>query len=789
MDLRLSYNWLKEHLQTKLSADAFAQALSHHSMSVDRVEPVVLAWKGVITARITAIAPHPQADRLRLATVDDGRMQQVVVCGAPNIVVGQVVPLARVGATVLDVATGKPREITAAKIRGVESQGMLCATDELGVGDDHSGIWVLPANTPLGVPLEQVYPAKDSVLHVEVTSNRPDAMSVTGLAREAAAVIPGVQRKLQVPKPQLARATKPLPLSVKVSEPKLCPRYSAVVLADVTVGPSPLWLHQRLITAGARPINTVVDITNYVRLEYGQPLHAFDYEQLSGVGLTVRRATGAESLAALDGKTYALKSSDLVIADAHGPVALAGVMGGSTSAVSGGTTTVVLEVAVFDPIAVRKTSRRLNLISDSSLLYEKGLPTQSVEHGLARAVELLQEIAGAKVASRVFDRRRRDPKPRVISLRPAAVTRLLGVTPKSAWARSTLQKLGFRVSGSGSWRVTVPWWRQDVSGPHDLVEEIARAYGYDQIPVELPTGTIPRRTSDPAFRASDVARRLLVNLGYTEIISYGLVSRQMLQRASIEANHALKAVNPLSAEFEYLRPALVPSLLAVAGKNVKRFRSQQLFEISRVFRPAERGELPEERLRLAAAVVGDSDEVFYSARGAAELLMGELGITATFAPLEGEDLWQAGLELRVGDEVLGVVGLATRQMAERFGLNRDVAVVNLDFTTLAILATEARAFTPIPAYPASSRDLSLVLPHATPWADLERVALGTSLLIRSVEYLSTYTGNGIPSGTKGLACRLHLRSDERTLSSAEVDDIVKQVVGNLGRDLNAVLRT
>lgn len=789
MDLRLSYHWLKEHLQTKLSAQDFAQALTRHSMTVDRVEKVSPVWRGVITARITAIAPHPQADRLRLATVDDGRVQQTVVCGAPNIAVGQVVPLARVGATVLDVPTGKPHQITAATIRGVESQGMLCATDELGVGDDHSGIWVLPAGTPVGVPLEKVYPAEDVMFHVEVTSNRPDAMGVIGLAREAAAVVPGVKWRPPAHHPNLKVVGKALPLAVRVAEPRACPRYTAIVLADVAVGPSPLWLQACLIRSGVRPINNVVDVTNYVRLEYGQPLHAFDYARLAGVGLAVRRARERETLASLDGKNYALRSSDLVIADANGTVALAGVMGGESSGVTAGTTSVVLESATFDAVAVRKTSRRLSLISDSSLLFEKGLSPLAAPLALERAVGLLQQVAGARVASRVFDRRRPLPKPRVVSLRPAAVNGLLGVELNASWVRGTLVRLGFRVAGSKTWRVTVPWWRGDVAQPQDLAEEVARAYGYDAIAPAMPSGSIPLRSPEPIYRAAEVARTLLVNLGYTELVTYSLVSQRLVQAAGIDPRQCLRVVNPLSAEFEVLRPALVPSVLAVAGENVKRLRSQQLFELSRVFRPGERGELPEERLRLVAALVGDSDEVFYAARGVAELLLRELGVTAEFTPLDGDETWQAGLELKVGDEAVGIVGLAARPFAERFGLQRDTAVVNLDFTILAILASDARQFTPIPAFPGASRDLSLVVRHTVPWADLQRIARSASPLIRGVEYLGTYSGGGIPSGTKGIACRLQLRANDRTLSSAEVDDILKTVVGNLGRELGASLRT
>src|SRR3989338_5576344 len=426
MDRTISYNWLKEFVPLDVSPANFAREFSLRSMTVDRVTPVKPEFTGVTTAKIIKIEKHPNADRLRLATVKTKQGTVTVVCGAPNIAVDQMVPYAGIGAKLIDTKNGgKKFTLKAAIIRDVKSEGMLCSAAELGISEDHSGILILPKETPLGKPLEEVLPLDYTLFDIEITSNRPDAMSVVGLAREAAAVFnKKLTQKLAQPK---ITFTSEIPLSVEVKDSPGCPRYQAVVVTGITVGPSPLWLQLRLNQAGVRPINNIVDITNYILLELGQPMHAFDYDKLQGKTIVVRRARPGEKILALDGKIYVLESTDLVVADAKNPVAIAGVMGGEKSAVSTETKTIVFECANFDPVTVRTTSRRLSLLSESSLLFEKGLQPQNVEAALFRALELTQQLAGGSVSSPIIDVYAKAKTAATISFDPAVVQRYLGV--------------------------------------------------------------------------------------------------------------------------------------------------------------------------------------------------------------------------------------------------------------------------------------------------------------------------------------------------------------------------
>lgn len=798
MDLRISFRWLKEHLKTDAKPEEVARLLTLHAHTVDRIEHVKPAWLGVVTAKILEIKPHPSADKLRLARVTDGTQEQVVVCGAPNIEAGQIVPFAAVGATVLELKTGKTWTVTAAKIRGVESRGMLCATDELGVGDDHTGIWILPADTPVGVPLEKVYPADDVIFHVEVTSNRPDCMSVYGLAREAAAILPKARltfRHFDISKFRAGgisnyRNARPLPLRVKVAEPRLCPRYQAIVMTDVKVGTSPLWLQQRLIAAGQRPINNFVDITNYVRLEYGNPLHVFDYRTLEGQTIIVRRARAGESLLALDGKAYQLAPSDLVIADAKKPVAIAGVKGGERSAATAGTKTIVFEVANFDPVSVRKTSRRLSLISDSSLLFEKGLPPQATEAALARAVELTQTIAGGKVAGPVVDAKRPLPKPQAIAVRAEAVSDTLGMTMKPAAGKRILQRLGFSVTGAARWRVTPPWWRRnDVTAAHDVVEEIARVHGYHTLPATLPAGSIPARPAEVLLRLETTIRHWLIGQGFTEVQSYSLIPGKLLEAIGVPPQAALRVANPLSAEFEYLRPTLSASLLSVVGKNVKRFSNQRLFEIANIYQP-KANDLPDE-LPTVVFVVTDRQDSFSIAKGIVEAMLKQLAVREyQFVPEQtgSAEFWQPRAQLVAEGKTIGRFGVVTPTVLERFSIRQPLTLCGMSLGMVANIAPPSPRYQPIPDFPAIERDVALVVDAGLPWQRLAASIARFHSLIRTVTFLSVYQDAAIGAGKKSVACRLEFRADDRTLASGEVDGIMERLVGKLRQEFNAAAR-
>ena len=773
-------------MKTAATPEEVARLLSFHSHTVDRVEKVESAWKGVTTAKILEIKKHPNADKLQLVKVTDGKGELEVVCGAWNIAVGQIVPFARVGSTVRDSKSGKPWILTAANIRGVASQGMLCAVDELGIGEDHTGIWILPPDTKIGVPLENVYPIKDTVFHIEVTSNRPDCMSVLGLAREAVAVVPKtklINRNIKVSKSQGSAIL----LSVKVAEPKLCPRYEAVVMTGVKVGPSPLWMQQRLIAAGQRPINNLVDITNYVRLEYGNPLHVFDYAKLEGQKIIIRKAKAGESLLALDGKSYPLTPSDLVIADGEKPVAIAGVMGGEGSAAVANTKTIVFEVANFDPVTVRKTSRRLSLLSDSSLLFEKGLPPQSTERAMLRAIELTQQIAGGNVAGKIVDVKRPLPKPKPIVFDPELVSRALGVEIKPTLSKKILQSLGFVVSGAKTWRVTPPWWRfGDVAEPHDVVEEVARVYGYHRLPVELPTGRIPTRRLASHEVVTAQFAELLTGFGFTEVQTCSLVSGKILQAVGVKLEQCLRVANPLSAEFEFLRPTLAASMLAVVSENIKRFPRQELYELASVYHIQPK-QLPSEVRMLSVAVTGD--DAFMRVKGVLEMILGKIGVHYRIAAAGGSsEFWQEHGDITDDGKSVGQLGVVSAKTLERFGVRNPVAIFGLNMDILAAATHPVLAYRPIPEFPSSERDVAVVVAKALPWEKLRDAVTSVSPLVRGVAFLNTYTDAKLGSDKKSVACRIEFRADERTLSSQEIEGILQKLVAKLQHDFGAQLR-
>ncbi|MFA5021059.1 MAG: phenylalanine--tRNA ligase subunit beta, partial [Patescibacteria group bacterium] len=603
MNLNISYNWLKEYVKTNLTPQEFAKKISLSGPSVDRINEIKPNFSKVVVGQILKIENHPNADKLHVCQVNVGKEKLQIVCGAPNIKEEQKVPVVLVGGKVGEF------EIKEAKLRGVASFGMMCSQKELGLGEDHTGIYILPADTKVGQPLESVMPIDDAIMDIEITSNRPDAMSVIGIAREAAAILEA-KFLYQTPKPNLAIKGEKKDLRVKVAEPKLCPRYSAVVMTDVKVGASPLWLQQRLLASGLRPINNLVDITNYILLEYGQPMHVFDYDKLQPLSdfplrkgreeaeINVRLAKKGEKILALDGKEYELSADQLVIADAQNPVAVAGVMGGELSAATAETKTIVFECANFNPVSVRKTSRALNLRSESSVLYEKGISPENVTAAMLRAIELAQELGGAKIAGKPIDEKASKPKNKEIILDSEKVDSVLGVAIKPAEIKKNLEALGFKVAAAkkNQLKVAVPWWRtNDIDGQHDLVEEIARLHGYHNLPTELMSGALPaaallhlskgelegvkRRGGTDKFTLEDKIKDILAGFGLTEVYTYSFISEKQIIGAGLQLADHIKIANPLSADFEYMRTSLLPGVLQIIAENEGFYPAGKLFDL------------------------------------------------------------------------------------------------------------------------------------------------------------------------------------------------------------------
>lgn len=786
MNLNISYNWLKEYIKTDLSAQEFAKTMSLHGPSVDRIHEMKPNFSKVVVGEILKIDQHPDADKLHVCEVDVGKEKLQIVCGAPNILVGQKVPVVLVGGKVGDF------EIKSAKLRGVESFGMMCSQRELGLGDDHTGIFILPGDVKVGEQLEKVMPVDDVIFDMEVTSNRPDAMSIVGIAREAVAIT-GAKASSKEPKLNL-KVEKNINLKVSVKEPKICPRYCAIVMTDVKVGPSPLWMQQRLISAGLRPINNLVDITNYILLEYGQPMHVFDYEKLQGAEIIVRFAKNGERILALDGKEYELSESNLVIADKEAPVAVGGVMGGELSAASGETKTIVFECANFDSVSVRKTARALNLHSESSDLYEKGISPENITSALMRAIELAKQLADGKIASEIIDVKHYKLESKPIKLNPENVNKALGVELKLPKVKEILESLGFKVSAKvKEFTVEIPWWRvKDVEGEHDLIEEVARIYGYHNLPTNLMTGEIPAdyKSSDQFFWEWQV-KNLLAGMGYFESYNYSFVSEKLIKAGGLKLEDHVEIDNPLSSDFQYMRTELVPSLLQVESENESNFKKIKTFELSKVYINHAK-DLPEEITRLAILVSDESDgEAFSSLKGTLEVLSDKLNVSLpSLEAGESANYSEKGkcFEIKIGDKSIGSIGLVNKNCKSALGIKRSVAVCEINFEDLIKFAKTTSSYNPLPRYPAVELDLSMEIASHFLFADVASKAQRVSELIEKVEFLSVYEGEKVEKSKKALAIRIVYRNREKTLELTEAQSVHEKVIALLQKEYDIKVR-
>jgi phenylalanyl-tRNA synthetase beta chain len=803
MNLLVSYDWLKEYVKLRASPKEFAAKLSLCGPSIERLYPQGAALDKVVVGKILKVKAHPdpKTTKLRVVETDLGTMTKDIVCGGSNLVEGQLVVVALPGSWVKWHGEGEPIEIKEAELRGAPSYGMICGADEIGLLDrfpkkEEKEIVDLTAlNFKPGTPLAEALKMNDVIFDVEVTSNRPDAYSMLGMACEASAILDAPMLWRPPKAPQLKKSAKTLPLSVEVKSKKLCPRYKALVMTNVKVGPSPAWLKERLASAGQRSINNLVDITNFVRLELGQPLHVFDYDMLKGKKIVVREAVAGEKMKALDGNTYELKAGQLVIADAERPVAVAGVMGGEETGTTEKTTTIVIEAAAFDPVSIRRTARALSLHSDSSKLYEKGLSTELVEIAMERAAELAAELAGAEVASKRIDVRAAPYKKLVFPFRPARAAELIGVTIPAARMKKILTDLGFKVAGAAAkWSVTVPFWRDhDIEGERDLVEEVARVYGYGNLPSVIPDGTLPLGEPSPALAWEDKAKRFLKDWGYTELMTYSFISKDLAEKVGADPKKLLRVSNPLNEEFEYMRDRLGASMLKIVAENQEEAVEGRAFELANVYLPRE-NDLPIESPRLMLLVWGREQDGRYvsAAKGALEALFEEFGVRGLKIERQTvERLWHPGRTglIQVGGETLGMLGEFHPELLAKFGIERRVAAVSLDFAKLLEFSSNAKFYAPIPEFPRVKRDLAFVVDrHLEHAAAVEKIR-NADPMIRTAELFDVFEGKNLGEGKKSMAYHLEFGADDRTLKAEDVDRVMETVRETLKRDFGAEARS
>lgn len=802
--MRVPLKWLSDYVDLPDSIEELDRRITAAGNEVSKITRLGEWHENIIVAQILNIEPHPNADRLRLATVSLGDREQTVVCGAPNIEVGQRVPIALVGAELTNYETGERQTLKAARIRGVASNGMLCSERELGLSENHDGILVLPGDAPVGSSLHAYL--GDTVLDIDVTPNRADCLSVLGIAREVSAIFHNPVRE---PDPSYPQTLGPVSdfATVEIADADLCPRYTGIVLKGVKIGPSPAWMQQRLEAAGMRPINNVVDVTNYVMLEYGQPLHAFDYDRLRGHAIIVRRARPGERMTTLDGLERELTPDMLLICDAGGPVAIAGVMGGMESEVTEGTTSILLESAHFNNINIRRTSLRLGLRSEASVRFEKGLTVDLPVPAAQRAAQLILQTAGGAAAQGMIDaypdRRERAP----VLLTSARIRQVMGIDYPQDTVAATLTALGCVLgpapapAGGFAYNVTPPFWRNDLSIPDDLVEEVSRIVGYDEIPAKPIGGEVPPLRHDPARELKESAKDVLVALGFQEIITYSLVSMASLEKLlPLPAAQLppLRVANPMSAEQEYLRTSLRASLLTTLADNARNAVGLRLFEVGRVYLPTG-GQLPDERETLVLALAGSEGATtwqtqptpadYFTLKGLAEALFDRLGIDAAFEAAEDANLHPGRTARIVVDGApVGVIGELHPVVAARFDLDiAPVLLLEVDLKSLLPHVREVRGYRPMARYPGVVEDMALVVD-----ADMaaERVlrALRRNPLVVSATLFDVYTGAQVPAGKKSLAYSVTYQSPVRTLTNAEVVQARTDLLATLAREVGAVLR-
>ncbi len=800
--MRVSLRWLREYVDIDLPPTELAHRLTMAGLGVDRIERTGGDWEGIFVGLVVRVEPHPNADRLKLATVDLGGEQMTVVCGAPNVAEGQKIAFGRVGAHIVNPQTRESVALTPATIRGVESAGMVLSERELGISDEHVGILELATDAPVGMPLQEYM--GDSIFDVAVTPNRGDCLSMVGIAREVAAITGKTVRHPDGSYDE-AGATIAERASVEIADEDLCSRYVATLIEGVTLGASPPWMQERLIAAGMRPISNIVDITNYVMLELGQPLHAFDFSLVRGGKIIVRRARAGELLTTLDGVDHELSPDMLVIADGEGAVALAGVMGGANSEVRDDTRTILLESANFNAASIRRTSVRLKARSEASSRFEKGLSPELSIVAARRATKLMVELAGGRAASGVVDVYPRKAEPVAIRVPSKRLQTILGLDLPPSKVCGVLEGLAFgcRVSDGGDYVVDAPYWRMDVRIADDVAEEVARLVGYDELPMTNLRGEVPSIIPQPLRDLRERARGLAAAAGMQEVINYSLTTLESLQKAVppelLAEQPPLRVINSLSSQHEYLRTTLRASVLQSLAANLRYGKGElALFEAARVYLP--RGsELPLEEEHLTGAVGGRREDRwghptaepvdFYDAKGYLEALLAGLGVEAEFVETDvfGMSLGKSA-EVRVQGERIAVIGRAEPRIAAAFEVDEEAYVFEVVLDRLLPFVAGPGRYEAVPRFPPAVQDIALIVSEDVPAGRIESI-IKKAPLVREVRLFDFYTGEQVGAGKKSLAFSITYQSSEHTLTDEEVARAQRGIVERLKREVGATLRS
>ena len=808
--MKAPLSWLKQYVDIKIDVDELAHRLTMAGNEVDSIERNGYIDK-VVVGEVLEVNQHPQADRLRLVKVNDGSAQHEVVCGAPNVAAGQKIAFASIGAELIDAYSDEPnkkRRLRKAKIRGVESSGMVCSERELGIGDDHEGILVLPADSPIGAPLGDII--GNTTLDLELTPNRPDCLGLVGIARDVAALTGESLRMPNLEYETTSTAVEKL-TSVTVEAPDLSPRYVGALIQDLKIGPSPEWLRDRIVSLGERPINNVVDATNFVMFELGQPLHAFDYDKVADHHVIVRRAIEGESLTTLDGVERVLDSESLLITDKDGGIGVAGIMGGANSEITEETTSVFLESANFNAENNRRTAGMLGLRSEATLRFEKGLRAGLTGVAIRRCLRIIQQVAGGTVARGLIDEwPGKGTEQTDVTLTRERIRQVMGLDYPDDLVESTLRSLGFELEGTPKgWRVDIPYWRSDIAIPEDLIEELARIIGYDELPATNLSGEVPPQELQPLRNIRKRVVDALTSQGLQQSISYMATTGDVEDRINPAGDlpDSVKVENPVSSELVSLRRTLRAPALETAARNTRTWRDPiAIFEAGKVFIQSDQGDgLPDEPEFVVGALTGkrrtdhwreeSSDFDFFDAKGIVEHVLEILGIEARFLPLEdatyGSGAAAAIESLGPNAIKIGSVGMVSSDVWERFEPETPNAVMfelNIDaLTRLVGNQTRGDAYAPYARYPEAPRDLALLLGSEVPVGDAMDIC-NSNRLVKSVSVFDVYEGDSVPQGQKSVGLRVIYQSNSGTLRAEQVSRAESQIVSRLERQLGATLR-
>lgn len=811
--MRVSLKWLKELVDVDMSVEALSDRLDMTGTKVEAVHPVGASLEGVVVGQVLTRAPHPDADKLSYCSVDvgDGTPRKIV-CGASNFVAGDKVPVALVGATLPGGMT-----IKRAKLRGLESEGMMCSAAELGASGDASGLLILPEDAPVGLPYAQYAGIGDTVIELEVTPNRPDCLSMTGVAREVGAV---TGKPVRTPRFAVIEAGGPTSsglVSVTIEDATLCPRYTARVIRNVKIGPSPAWLVERVTAAGARPINNVVDITNYVMFELGQPLHAFDLGAIAAAdgraSIIVRPAREGERLRTLDGQDRALTTDTLVIADPSGPVALAGVMGGEATEVAATSTDVLLEAAAFDRASVSKTSRRLGMISEASLRFERGVDPELAARASDRAAGLLAELAGGEVAPGLVDVYPEKARPLRIQLRVDRMNAFLGTALKPQEVMEILGALGlYAEPADGELIVTVPTFRPDLLREVDLYEEVVRVWGMERVPSTLPGGRERVGALTPIQRRRDRIGEALRSAGLNEHIGLQFADPTDMTRMgwSLGPDEVpVDLLNPMSSEAAQMRWTLSAGLLRTVAYNQRMgVPDIHLYEMGNVFWTSPGRKLPKERMTVAGVLVGVWERGswnaaaaplgFFDGKGVLETLMNEIDIVKWKVRAAEHPWLQPGrsADVIVAGDVVGWVGEIAPSTLEAYEVTGPVTLFELNVKTLAKAISTDLRYQEIPRYPAAALDVALLVDvNVTAERVLEAIRSAGGALLESARLFDVYQDASdaverrLPEGKKSVAFALTYRAPDRTLTDEEVRPAHERLVRKVCKAVGAEQRS